>query len=333
MTQPLPYRLRPRLAAFAALALLALASVARADVADVVKGQILPGYAAFRVKAEALAADPSCEADALRPAFNAAFDAWLAVGHLRLGPAEEEGRALAIAFWPDPKGLGQKAQMRLLTGDPADLAPDRFAAQSIAARGLFALERLLYPEKPLPADGCALIRATSADLARMSGAIEEGWVNGYADKLLAPGAAGNETFLTETEARQALFTQLATGLEFLSDQRLGRPLGTFDRPRPERAEARPSGRSQRNILLSLKALRAFAVALEPQSPLAQAAFDRAIGLAEALDDPILDGVGDPQKRLKIEILQQAVQAVRDAAIAEIAPALGVDLGFNSQDGD
>lgn len=333
MTQPLPRPARPRLAALAALALMALAPAARADVAETVKDQILPGYASFREKAAALAADPSCEAEALRPAFNAAFDAWLAVGHLRLGPAEDEGRALAIAFWPDPKGLGQKAQTRLLTGDPADLEPQRFAAQSIAARGLFALERLLYPEKPLPADGCALIRATSADLAHMAGAIEDDWTGGYADKLLAPGAAGNETFLTETEARQALFTQLATGLEFLSDQRLGRPLGTFDKPRPERAEARPSGRSQRNILLSLKALQAFAVALEPQSPQTQAAFDRAIMLAETLDDPILEGAGDPQKRLKIEILQQAVQSVRETAIAEIAPALGVDLGFNSQDGD
>lgn len=317
----------------AALCALLLAPAARADVADVVKDLALPGYAAFRDKAAALAANPSCAPEALRTDFNAAFDAWLAVQPLHLGPAEEEGRSLAIAFWPDPKGLGQKAQMRLLTGDPADLGAERFAQQSVAARGLFALERLLYPEKPLPADPCALIRATTADLAAMASAVEAGWSGGFAERLLSAGAEGNDQFLSATEARQALFTQLAAGLEFVADQRLGRPLGTFDKPRPERAEARLSGRSQRNILLSLRALRDLAVRLEPQSPATQAAFDRAIGLAEKLEDPVLGGVSDPQKRLKIEILQQAVQATREAAIAEIAPALGVDLGFNSQDGD
>ena len=44
-------------------------------------------------------------------------------------------------------------------------------------------------------------------------------------------------------------------------------------------------------------------------------------------------MADPQGWLKLEILQQAVRATRDAAIAEIGPALGVELGFNSQDGD
>ena len=337
MTQPDPSQpprraIRGRFCATVFLGL-SLALPARADVTEVVTAHVLPGYAAFREKAEALAAEQSCDADVLRPAYQATFDAWMAVAHLHLGPSEDEGRALAIAFWPDPKGLGLKAQMRLLTGDPTDLNPDRFAEQSVAARGLFGLERLLYPEKPLPADACPLIHATTADLARMASEIDAGWTGGYADIVMTAGAAGNATYLTPKEARQALFTQLVTGLEFLADQRLGRPLGTFDRPRPERAEARASGRSLRNITLSLAALRDLAVQLVPDSPLTQAAFERAQKEAEALDDPVLDGVSDPQKRLKVEILQQAVQTLRETAVAEMAPALGVDLGFNSQDGD
>lgn len=321
------------LGGLALIAGLCVAPQARADVAEAVRDHILPGYAAFRDRTAALAAEQSCDPALLRPAFNAAFDAWLAVSHLHMGPTEEEGRALAIAFWPDPKGMGQKAQKRLLAGDPVDLEPDRFAEQSVAARGFFALEPLLYPEEPPATDTCPLLHATTADLARMAAEIDAGWTGGYADTLLTAGAVGNETYLSPTEARQALFTQLATGLEFMSDQRLGRPLGTFDRPRPERAEARLSGRSQRNIILSLTALRDLAVRLEPQSPLTQAAFDHALKLAEGLNDPVLAGVADPQEHLNVEILQQAVQSVRDTAIAEIAPALGVDLGFNSQDGD
>lgn len=314
---------------------LAVATPAAADVAAVVKERLLPGYDGFARAAAGLAATAgeTCAAEALRPAWNAAFDAWLQVSWFHLGPSEEDGRALAIQFWPDPKNLGAKAQRGLLTGDPARLEPAAFADQSVAARGLMGLERLLYPQEPPEADPCALIRATAADLARMAAEIDAGWTGGYAAVLTTAGEAGNTVFLTPQEATQAVFTQLATGLEVLADQRLGRPLGTFDKPRPERAETRASARSLHNVLVSLQAMRAATVALEPQAPATLAAFDHAIAVAVGLNDPVFAGVAEPSGRLKVEILQQAVRATRDALIAEVGPALGVDLGFNSQDGD
>ncbi|MGQ0566433.1 MAG: imelysin family protein [Gemmobacter sp.] len=317
-----------------ALILWLVASPAPADVAEVVTGHIRPGYDRFAQATADLAGLDTCDAAALRPGFQAAFDAWMGVQHLRLGPVERDGRALAIAFWPDPKALGAKAQRGLMTGDPAALAPDRFAEQSVAARGLTGLERLLFPADAPPADPCPLIRATTRDLARMARDVAQEWA-GYGDLLITAGRPGNTVYLSETEARQALFTQLATGLAFVADQRLGRPLGSFDKPRPERAEARAAGRSLRNVALALVAMRDMAAWLDADSPRTLAAFDRAIALAAALEDtdPALQGVADPQRRLRVEVLQQAVRAVRDAAIAEMAPALGVDLGFNAQDGD
>ena len=309
-----------------------VAAAASADVTEVVNEHIRPGYARFAVASADLAALDTCDPGLLQPAFQAAFDAWLEVAHLHLGPVEEDGRALAIAFWPDPKSLGAKAQRGLMTGDPDALTPERFAEQSVAARGLMGLERLLYPTDPPPADPCPLIHATARDLARMAAEVDAGW-GPFGDLLLTAGAAGNASFLSQTEARQAIFTQLATAIEFLADQRLGRPLGTFDKPRPERAEARASGRSLRNVALSLAALRDLAQDLNPGSPLTLAAFDRALGLAARLDDPGLQGVADPQGRLKVEILQQAVRAIRETALTEMVPALGVGLGFNAQDGD
>ena len=314
---------------------LALASPATADVQEVVMTHILPGYAAFAEATNALAtqADGTCDVEAIKPAFHAAYDAWMAVQHIRIGPVEDDGRGLAIAFWPDPKALGAKAQRALMTGDPAKLDPAVFAEQSVAARGLAGLERLLYHFEPLPADPCPLIRATATDLARLAAEVRSGWTEGFADNLVSTGGAGNTIFLTDTEARQALFTQLATGLEFTADQRLGRPLGDFDRPRPELAEARASARSLRNVLLSLRAVRAMAMALTPDNAQTVAAFDQAIALAEALQDPVFADVATPQGRLKVEILQQAVRRARDTARTELAPALGVGVGFNSQDGD
>ena len=144
---------------------------------------------------------------------------------------------------------------------------------------------------------------------------------------------GLATRPTSDKVRQALFTQLAAGLEFTVDTRLGRPLGSFDAPHPERAEARASGRSLANIRLSLRAMKGMAESLAPNAPLTMAAFDRAIRLADALDDPALAGVATPSGRLKVEILQQAVTATRDSALKELAPALDVGIGFNAQDGD
>ncbi len=305
---------------------------AKADVKAVVNDLIRPGYATFAKATQDLAAIDACDADALRPTYQTAFDAWMAVSHLHLGPGEDKGRSLAIAFWPDPKGLGSKAQRGLMLGDPANLEPASFAEQSVAARGLFGLERLLYPADPLPADPCPLIHATADDLARMAAEIDTGWAT-YGEVVITAGQPDNATYLTDQEARQELFTQLAAGLEYLADERIGRPLGTFDKPYPTRAEARASGRSLRNVQLSLAALRAMASGLAPDIPKSLAAFDRAENLALKLQDATFAGVSDPQTRLKIEILQQDLWATRDAIIAELGPALGVDLGFNSADGD
>lgn len=312
-----------------------LATPALADFPETVRNHILPGYAAFADASRALADETqqTCDAEALKPGFNAAFDAWLGIQHIALGPVEARGDSLAIEFWPDPKALGARQQRALLAGGLTALTPEAMAEQSVAVRGFPALERLLYPAEPLPADPCPLIRATAADLARMAAEVQAGWLDGFAATMLTAGEPGNTAFLSRPEVRQALFTQLMAGLEFLADQRLGRPLGTFDQPRPERAEARASGRSLRNVTLSLIAMRAMVESLTPDVPLTLAAFDRAIGLAEKLDDPVFAGVATPSGRLKVEILQQAVTALREAALMELAPELDVGIGFNAADGD
>ncbi|WP_323005061.1 imelysin family protein [Pseudorhodobacter sp.] len=312
-----------------------LATPALADFPQAVAEHILPGYANFALATQTLsdAAATACEAETLRPAFQTAFDAWMGVQHLRFGPVEQGGLGLSIGFWPDPKGSGARAQAALLTAEPAVLEPDNFAQQSIAARGLFALERLLYPAEPLPADPCALIRATTHDLARVAALINTAWTTDYAQTVLTAGEAGNSIYLTRPEVRQALFTQLVTSLEFTDDSRLGRPLGIFSKPRPERAEARASGRSLRNILLSLQAQRALVATLTPDAPQTMAAFDHAIHLAQTLDDPVLAGVADPESRLKVEILQQAIKALRETVLSELGPELDVGIGFNAADGD
>ena len=313
-------------------------------IRDVVEDHILPGFAALDTSAAGLAAaaqaDCAPEAAPLRAAYGAAFDAWVSVSHLRFGPTETGDRAFALAFWPDPRGATPEALRKLiLDADPASFRAETFSGASIAARGFYAMEFLLYdPAFADPGraeDRCALIRAVATDIAANATAIDADWRGGYGDLLMTAGA--NDRYRNPAEATQELYKALTSGLEFLSDTRIGRPLGTFDAPRPTRAEARRSGRSQRQVVLSLAALHDLAARLAPAeaafTPRLIAAFDRAERQAAALDDPAFAGIADPQGWLKLEVLQQSVEAIREIVAADLGPALGVAAGFNAQDGD
>lgn len=316
-------------------ALLCLPSSLAAGVTEVVSDHILPAYSAFAQASDALVtATAGCDQTEMRAGYHAAFDAWMGVSHIQFGPIEAQGLSLAIAFWPDPKNQTEKALARLIAAeDPAVEDPDQFAEVSVAAQGLMALESLLYTEREEMAYTCALTQAVARQLAQNAARLQAAWVGEHADLLTNPSPE-NDAYQSQAEAQRALYTSLSTGLEFLHDQRLGRPLGTFDRPRPKRAEARRSERSLRNVLLSLRALDALTVALAAEeSPKTQAAFAEALARAEALDDPALQGVADPAERFRIEVLQQGVGAIQRAVAEEIGAGLGVRAGFNALDGD
>jgi predicted lipoprotein len=109
-----------------------------------------------------------------------------------------------------------------------------------------------------------------------------------------------------------MFKALTTGLQFTSESRLGRPLGTYDHPHPKRAENWRSNRSARNVALSLRSLQQLsshlsAIDTQPNTNLV-ASFDKAL-------------------------LKQSVDTIRDLVRDTLGPVLGVSAGFNALDGD
>ncbi|WP_136441469.1 imelysin family protein [Pacificoceanicola onchidii] len=323
-----------------ALALsLSLAAPASAGVKETLSDHILPGFARFGAASDALAkvAEADCTAPALRPALQETFDAWMAIGDLRIGPSETG--ALSIAFWPDTRGFTPRTLRRLIAEeDPVAGDAAAYAEVSIAARGLFALEMLLFdPELSTYKAGsytCLLAATLAADLGNQARDLKSGWSETFAETLLTAGEAGNATYLTQAEATQALYTQILAGLEFTQARRLGAPLGTFERPRPARAEARRSARSLRNVVLAAEAAHSLATAFADwEIPVTDAAFARVLEVADAIEDPAFQDIRDPSSRLRAEILQQSVHALSEAIQAEIGAPLGISAGFNSQDGD
>ena len=315
----------------AALLFLATPLVAQ-DIDGAVNEHILPSYAALSEEAAALAAS-SCEPAALKPAFQSAFDAWVRVSHLRFGPSEVDERAFALAFWPDPRGSTPKTLAALIgSADPVVEDAASFATVSVAGRGFYALEFLLYDAQFTEQSGpylCALTQAIAGDIAANAAAIEADW-QGHASLMTNPG---NDAYRTDQEALRQLFTALSPGLEFTSQARLGRPMGTFERPRPNRAEARRSGRSLRHVTLSLEATRMLAGYLSDDDTDLDALFAKAISQSIALDDPVFANVATPQGRIRVEALQSSVEDIRRYLGGVTAPRLGIEAGFNALDGD
>ncbi|KIC19857.1 imelysin family protein [Leisingera sp. ANG-Vp] len=309
---------------------------------QIVDQQILPAFQELAADSAALAqaaqADCTSGSEPLRAAYGEAFDAWIAASHFRFGPTETDSRAFALAFWPDSRSKTPKALGTLIRNeDPGIADPAQFATYSIAARGFYALEYLLYdPQLSAAGSGayrCALTRAISTDIAATAQAIQADWEQSYAAEMRSPG----NRYRSEAEVTQELFKALSTGLQVLDDMRLGRPLGTFEKPRPARAEARRSGRSLHHVLVSLNTLEPLALALADGNADLQAkitaGFSKARKKAEKLGDPVFAGVADPASRFRIESLQQEIKDLRSLMNDDLAPALGVGAGFNSLDGD
>ena len=328
-----------------ACALVALTGLARADALTdaVIDQHILPTYERLATETAEFATltenDCAPTSEAVRTAWGEAFDAWVAASHLRFGPSEADNRAFAIAFWPDSRSKTPKAlRSLLLDSDPVVNTPEDFATASVAVRGFYALEYLFYDpayaDLASPDYACAFVKAVAQDVSRNSAAILTDWQEDYADKLRHP----DDRYRSDEEAHQELFKALTTGLEILADMRLGRPLGTFDNPRPNRAEARRSGRSLRHVQIQLDSLRQLAQLLsEGDQELSQhltQLFDKADRHAANLaDDPSFAGVSDPQKRFLLETLQQDVREIKEIAALDLGPTLGVEAGFNALDGD
>lgn len=311
---------------------------------DVVDNHVLPRFAALAATGAALsdAANADCTATSapLRVAYGAAFDAWVAVSHMRFGPTETAERGFALAFWPDSRGATPKALATLIRDtDPIAQSVDAYSDMSISGRGFYAMEFLLYdPVISTTGDDayrCQLVQTMAADIAVITQDIATDWQDNYAALLANPTAGG--LYRTNTEAAQELFKALTTGLQLTSDARLGRPLGTFDKPRPTRAEAWRAGRSARHVAMSLDSLRDLANRLSQNDPALNntlnAAFTRAQTQLAVLDDPAFAGVSAPQTRIKVEALRSRVEEIRAIVSNDLGTSLGVASGFNSLDGD
>ncbi len=300
--------------------------------------------------------------DRVTAAYNAAADAWIGVEPVGFGPIELRMRSPRLYFWPDPTGRAERDVGEFLTtGDTAILEPLQFAGQTVSLQGLPAAEAVLYDtgaaDHLLAGDDegklrCALLRAIAGNVAELAGGLFADWTQGehpFVRTLATPGA-DNPDYASQAEVTAAFLKSINHALQLAVDTRLKPVLGPgIDAARPDRAEARGSGRSLRNIILGLESAQrlylgpngtdglealAAAGAADPEiAALLRKAFGITIETARGVAKPLDIAVLDPAERPKLEKLATQIQALRQLIGTRLAAALGLSLGFNALDGD
>ncbi|MDQ2641762.1 MAG: imelysin family protein [Pseudomonadota bacterium] len=281
--------------------------------------------------------------------------AWAQVEFLRFGPLVEQNRADNFFFWPDPRGVVQRQMRSMLAGaDASLLQPDQLRQQSAAVQGIPALEYALYADDAArviaagEAAGryrCAFSSAVAENLVRLATQIAAGWSSDapLAVEFARP-AARHAVYRSSGEVATEALKAMSTALHVARDQNLLPALG--EDAAASRGTLLPlhrSGLTTRYLAAGTQGLSQFHEA---------ARFGAALGEDKQWIDV---GIRDELRRAQEDFAQlqvPATQALADGSHRDLlvhaglvlanarsmvdeylAPALDVNLGFNSLDGD
>lgn len=281
--------------------------------------------------------------------------AWARVEFLRFGPLVENNRLEQFFFAPDPRGVVQRQVRALLAAaDAAALSEASLRQQSVAVQGVPALEYALYAEdaaKLIASDAaagryrCAYAAAVADHLAVVAAQLAAGWQpDAPLAKEFARPVDGNKVYRNGDEVATEVLKALSTALHAARDQKLVPALGDdATTARPALLPLQRSALTTAFMAAHLAALRDFYVAsgLGAALPAESRWLDASLRdeLQRAHDDftaltlPTAQALADADQR---DLLVHAGLVLNNArAIVDeyLAPALGVNLGFNSLDGD
>ncbi len=292
----------------------------------------------------------------LRQAWLNTMLAWQRTDSLMFGPAIEEQLDFHINFTP-PKKLIIK---QLLNSDQP-ITGETLNKNGVGGKGLSTLEYLLYdrersdadllqdyvPENSAAQRRCAYLQEVSELLHSDIQRITTPWLrtqNSYADSFRTAGA-GSPMFVSQQEAIDTLISKLYQSAEKTTGRRLAKPLGirTKQAPKPYQLEAWRSGASMALVKANLQGIKMLLVdggILAHLTTQSTAAKHTAQSLAQALDKAMtLDvpadafSVVDSGNSTALLPWYEQSQIIKNIIKNEVAAELGVQLGFNDNDGD
>ncbi|MNI00025.1 imelysin family protein [Pseudomonas sp. ACN5] len=352
---------RPKLL-FTSLAALALGACSPQDPqavtsAAIAKSVILPTYTRW-VEADrqlAVSALAYCEGketlETARADFLHAQKAWAELQPLLIGPLAEGNRSWQVQFWPDKKNLVGRQVEQLVSAQPQiDVAA--LAKSSVVVQGLSAYEYILFDSKPDVANVeqkskyCPLLIAIGERQKQLAEEILQTWNN--TDGMLAQMSKfPNQRYADSHEAIADLLRVQVTAIDTLK-KKLGTPMGRQSKgvPQPFQADAWRSQSSLTSLEASLAAAKTVWEGVDnkglrgllpsEQKPLADkidAAYAASLKLFAGNQRSLTDMLNDEAGRQQLNELYDSLNVVHRLHEADLAKALGIQLGFNANDGD
>lgn len=266
-------------------------------------------------------------------AWTRTMQSWMSFQGREKGSEDALALSWQIQFWPDKKNTTGRKLGQLLKQDTAWSAED-LASQSVAVQGLGAAEWFLYeqPQALSSPEGCQLAMAVTGYINQSGKALVGAWQNNPWQAMTPELALG--------EYLGALNNQLDYSIK-----KMQRPMGKPGHPKPYQAESWRSGTSMVNLKASVVAMQGLYLAeghgldqlLRDKGYAATA--DR---LTEQFANLVTSWPTEPSMTALLKSREgyrqlisifNGLEYIKWTLQDEVAPELGIVVGFNATDGD
>lgn len=316
-------------------------NTAESYLTEVANNQILTSYQNVVKQSSALGslATQSCQTGsavsgeqltALRAQWLELAKAWAQAEVVGFGPAMNSMSNLYINYYPDERGLVHQGVIDLIAANPT-LTADQLASESAIVQGIPGLEEVLYANDSLTKEQCQYVVSASEALTARLSDVQKAWQESP-EQLLGIGGDQNKTGLNRW------INSVLALVETTKSTSLDQPLGITGNKKGH-LPAAAAGQSRAIITAKVAALNKALtdpalVAILSDNGNDTLADEMSTLLAEAstllaqLPEDLAQATPDQQKAL-YEKLTELTQVIK----RQLMPTLGIQVGFNSTDGD
>ena len=271
------------------------------------------------------------ELQALRDQWLVLAQAWASAEMINFGPATASMSNLYINYYPDERGLIHKGVADLITANPK-LTAEQLTNESAIVQGVPGLEEVLYANDSLDAGQCAYIISASSALSTRLKDIEKNWQQNSTDLLAIDKTAESDQGLNQW------FNSLLSLLETMKTNAIEQPLGLSGKAKGH-LPAATAGQSRAIINAKLATLNQ---AMTDPVLTAILGSNNENNVADNLSTALADtttllaqmpeDLATADKATQQELFDHLTSVTR-LIKRQLIPALGLRVGFNSNDGD
>ena len=296
---------------------------------------------ALRVAAEGYCAE-ELDAAALQQAFYRSMQSWSALQPVMVGPMAEGNRSWQVQFWPDKRNMVAR-QVEALLDEVSPLSPDALNSASVVVQGLSAFEYVVFDTavdlENQAARYCPLLIGIARHQQALSAEVLALW-QGEQGMAASLSRFPNQRYASADEALASILRTQITAVDVLK-KKLGVPMGRLNKgvPQPWQAEAWRSQHSIGNVQASLSGARAVWERVRSLVGSAElvtridAAYENTAQKLAGLPDPLVVLVQDKSNQARLQTLYDSLDTLERLQQTELARDLGVQIGFNANDGD